>query len=54
MTLDEKISYYKGRITILRARNKPENSNVIKKCERKLRNLNLLAAQLNQTTSEGE
>lgn len=50
MTLDEKISYYKGRITILRARNKPENGNVIKKCKRKLRNLELLA----QAASEGE
>lgn len=54
MTLDEKISYYRGRITILRARNKPENGNVIKKCERRLRNLELLAHRPNQTTSEGE
>ena len=45
MTLDEKISYYKGRLVTLRARNKPENSNVIKKCERRLRNLELLAHQ---------
>lgn len=43
MTLEEKISYYKGRIVTLRARNKPENSNVIKKCERRLHNLELLA-----------
>lgn len=54
MTLDEKISYYKGRITIMRARNKPENSNIIKKCERRLCNLELLAHRLNQTASEGE
>lgn len=45
MTLDEKIFYYKGRLVTLRARNKPENSNVVKKCERRLRNLELLAHQ---------
>ena len=45
MTLDEKISYYRGRLVTLRARNRPENSNVIKKCERRLHNLELLAHQ---------